>query len=120
MAIKLPIDNSVQVNASVAAINVGTAIVASAVSLNGAPYTATSTITGDYILNRISMLFSTALLRIITITRADGTILYSKERTSKNINLEFNEAFNSGDNFTINIGATAGACTMTLKANILQ
>lgn len=95
-----------------AELTVNNALEATAYDLNAAAYSATTAITGAYLFNRLELNFTTAVARDITITSTQGTILY---KTTSDTSLNFNidgedDAFESGDQITVDITQTAGAC----------
>lgn len=104
--------------ASITGVN---ALTATATSLNGAAYSATTSITNDYLLSRASFKFSTNLSRTITITDSIGTVLYSETSTALSIPIDFNDiVYKSGENITVAVTATSGACTLTYVLAIKQ
>lgn len=113
----LPSDQTVTVNTT--QFSVVNALQATNYDLNAAAYSATSALSNDFVLDTINFKFSTSQSRTITVTRADGSILYQDTNTSTNVVLErIDEAMNGGDNFTIAVTQTGGACLMTLVATI--
>ena len=98
------------------------AIESNAYNLNAAGYSQTSNIADDFILNHIELNFSTTQSRDITITLSNGTILWQDTgNTNLNIMLEdIDVACNGGDDFTIVITQTAGACSLDVLATVVQ
>lgn len=88
--------------------------------LNAATYNESATSTYDYIIDNISMLFNTNESKTITITSDNGTVLYKNtDTTDLSIvltNINFGQA--TGQNFTIHITQTVGACLVNVTANI--
>jgi len=100
------------------------AINQTAYALGSTSFSATTNISNDYILDSVEFNFSTALSKTITITSADGTILWggNVDTTSANLGYnttkqniflaDFNSGFNGGENITITVTQTSGACAM--------
>lgn len=107
---------------SMPVVTVTNAISSNAFNLNAAPYSQTSALTADYIINHIELNFSTTQSRDITVTLANGTVLWQDTgNTNLNIVLEDIEvACNGGENFTIAITQTAGACSIDVLATVKQ
>ena len=96
------------------------AITASAFNLQSGAYSATSSLPNDYLLNKIEFVFTTTVSRRITITRSDGSVLFSETNTALNLELEeIDEAIKGGENFTIAITQTTAACAVTLRAVVV-
>lgn len=101
-------------------MSVDNALSATAYDLNSAAYSATTNITNDYILDSITLDFSTAESKTITVTNSQGTTLFTETSTSQNIVYKFNQAFNTGENITVSVTQTTGACLMDLRLKIMQ
>lgn len=104
-------------------MSVDNAISATAFNLNASQYSATTNISNDFIFDSITLNFSTTETKTITITSSDGTILWGGSvdtsadnlgynTTAQNFNLLFDQAFNGGDNITVTVTQTTGACLM--------
>jgi hypothetical protein len=98
-------------------LNVVNAVSAAAFNLAAAPYSATTAIATDFVLNRLEMNFSTTSARDITVTSNAGTVLWNiAADTSRDILVDFeDDAFNGGDNITVAVTQTGGACLMDVK-----
>jgi hypothetical protein len=98
------------------------AIESTAFDLNAGVYSVSSALTNDYILDHIQFNFSSTESRTITVTASDGTILWTAAAdTSLDIVLEdIEKGYNSGDDFTIDITQTAGACTVDVLATVRE
>ena len=100
------------------------AIDSTAYDLNAAAFSETTAITNDYELDSVELNFSTAEAKTITITSADGTILWGGDvdttaanqgylTTAKHFYLGFNHrGFDGGDNITVTVTQFSGAGTM--------
>ncbi len=100
------------------------AIDETAYDLNAAAFSETTAITDDYEFDSIELNFSTAEAKTITITSADGTILWGGDvdqtaanqgylTTAKNFYLGFNHrGFDGGDNITVTVTQFASPGTM--------
>jgi hypothetical protein len=100
------------------------AIDSTAYDLNAAAFSETTAITDDFSLDSIELNFSTAEAKTITVTSADGTILWGGDvdqtaanqgylSTAKNIYLDFNQrSFKGGDNITVDVTQFGSAGTM--------
>lgn len=93
-----------------------------AYDLNDAAFSETTSIENDYILDSIEFNFSTEEVKTITVLSSDGTILWGGDvdqsslndgynTTAKHLNLCFGQGFNGGENITITITQTSGACS---------
>jgi len=93
-----------------------------AYDLNAAAFNETTDIDNDYILDSLELNFSTAEAKTITVLSSDGTILWGGDvdttsqnlgynTTAKNFNLCFGQSFNGGENITVQITQTTGACS---------
>ena len=98
------------------------AIDSAAFDLNAGAFSSTTSISNDYLLSRLELNFSTIESRDITITTSDGTELYkTTSDTSLDIHIDFEEAgFNSGENITVDITQTAGACLVDVILTVLE
>lgn len=107
-------------SSSAAGLTIETALSATAYDLNSASYSGVTSVSDDYLLSQLLIKFSTASSRDITVTAANGTVLYSTTGNSdSSIAYDFNDiGFNGGDNVTVAITQTAGACTATLSLTI--
>lgn len=94
-----------------------------AYDLNAAPFSETTTITKDYILDNVELNFSTAEAKTITVTSSDGTILWggSVDTSASNLGynttkqhffLSFGRGFNANENITITVTQFSSAGTM--------
>jgi len=102
-----------------------------AFDLNAGAFSETTDISNDYIFDSIELNFSTAESKTITITSADGTILLGgtvdtssqnllRNTTKQHFNLIFKQGFNGGENITVDVTQTAGACSMDCILKVLQ
>lgn len=97
------------------------AIDQTAYALGTAPFSATTNISNDYILDNIEFNFSTALSKTITVTSADGTVVYQDTNTSTNLVLsEIEMGLNGGENITVTVTQTSGACAMDCVVKVRQ
>lgn len=87
-----------------------------------ADLSATSSITGDYVLDHIEMNFSTSQSRDVRVLSADGTQLFEAlSNTSDDIALtEMSQAFDDGDDFTIEVENGSSGCDVEVVARIYQ
>ncbi len=93
------------------------AIAVSGFDLSSQLFSQTSSLPDDYVLNKVEFSFSTTQSRTITVTRADGSVLFSDTNTSRNVELEnIDEAIEGGENFTVAVSQTSGACLLTCRA----
>jgi len=83
---------------------------------------AESSISGDYILDSIEMNFTTGVNKDIRVVTLDGTTIYELLAAgNQSVSLsDIDQAFDSGDNFTIEVENAAGACTATVVARVRQ
>lgn len=103
------------------ALAVENAISATSYNLASAAYSASSSISNDYILDSIDFVFTTNQLKTVTVTRPNGSKLFQRTGTWLNLALEdIDEAFNASENFSIGITQTSGACSVTLVAKVYQ
>jgi hypothetical protein len=93
------------------------ALSATGFNLQAAPYSASTGLTTDYILNRASIQFSTAAARTITVSDDSGSILYTVVNdTSLEILIDFeDDAHAANDNITVAVTQTGAACALTLR-----
>ena len=106
-------------NALASAIDV--VLTATAYDLNAAAYSAAATISSDCIFNEIEFKFTTALSKTITVTSSLGTVLFTYTTTATSFVIEREDlvgGINSGENITVAVTQTAGACAMTLSATV--
>lgn len=112
-------------------LSIENAISETAYNLLSAPYSSTTNISNDFIFDSITLNFSTTQAKTITITSSDGTILWGGSvdtsasnlgynTTKQNFNLIFDQAFNGGDNLTVTVTQTGGACLMDCVLKIKQ
>ena len=91
--------------------------------LNTAAFSETTNITKDFIFDSIELNFSTVEAKTITITSADGTILWGGDvdqtaanrgylSTAKDIYLEFNRGFVANDNIIVGVTQLGSPGTM--------
>ena len=91
--------------------------------LNAAAFSKTTSNASDYIFDSVELNFSTAEAKTITITSADGTILWGGDvdqtaanqgylSTAQHIYLGFGRAFNGGENIAVAVTQFVGAGTM--------
>jgi hypothetical protein len=113
----------IKTTASQLVMSVTNAIDSTAYDLNAAAFSEVTNVSNDYILDSVELNFSTAEAKTITITSADGTILWGGDvdqtaanqgylSTAKNIYLEFNRGFNGGENITVEVTQFGSAGTM--------
>lgn len=99
--------------------------------LNASAFSQTTDISNDFILDSIILNFSTSESKTITVTGADGTILWGGSvdtslnnlgynTTKKNFNLVFDQAFNGGDNITVSVTQLSSAGTMDCILKVKQ
>lgn len=92
-----------------------------AFDLNAAPFSATTNVTNDYILDSIELNFSTTESKTITVTSSDGTILYKDTNTNQSISLvDINTGFNGGENITVAVTQFGSAGTMDCVLKVRQ
>lgn len=97
------------------------AISSAAYNLQAAAYSQTTNIVDDYILNRITFQFTARESRRITITRADGSVIYDRTNDKLEVSLtEIDEAIKGGQNITIAITQTSGACAVDVKLSVVR
>jgi len=105
------------------AMAMNNAIDETAYDLNAASFNETTSVAIDYIFDSVEFNFSTAEAKTITITSADGTILWGGDidqtaanqgylSTAKNIYLEFNRGFVASDNLTVGVTQFGSPGTM--------
>ena len=97
-----------------AELTVNNAIEQLAYNLAAAALNVSTAISGAYLLSRIELNFTTRELRDITITSSQGTkLLELKDDNSLNISIDGeDDAFENGDQITISITQTSGACSV--------
>ena len=94
-----------------------------AFDLNAAAFSETTNISNDYELDNVEFNFTTAALRTITITTADGTVILNEP---DNIDTSFawvpsqEIAFNGGENLTVTVTQTGTACSMDCVLKVKQ
>jgi len=94
-------------------LTVTNAIDSTAFDLNAAAFSVASSISNDFILDNIELNFSTAESKTITITSADGTVIWSDTNTDTSVFLSnMKIAFNGGDNITVAVTQFTSAGTM--------
>ncbi len=97
--------------------------------LQASSFNNTTAISKDYILNSIIMNFSSSEQKTITILGSDGTILSGgvvdtsdlnilRNNTDMNLVIPFDLAFDSGDEITIQITQTSGACNADIITKV--
>jgi len=99
------------------------AIDQSAFDLQSAPFSQATDISNDYLLDNIEFNFSSAESKTITVTTAQGTELYNSTNTTQHIYLkqaDIGGAFNGGENITVAVTQTSGACSMDCVLKIRQ
>lgn len=94
----------------------------SAYDLSSAAYSGDTAITGDYMLNRAEMYFtSTEAREILFKTNNNVELFYESGNTSRHISIDFeNLIFDSGNQITAYVSQTAGACNMDLVLAVQQ
>ena len=107
------------------------AIDSTAYDLNAAAFSETTNITKDYILDNIELNFSTTEVKTITITSADGTILWGGSvdtstsnlgynTTKRNFFLSLGRGFNANENITVAVTQLSSAgimdCILKVKS----
>lgn len=111
--------------------SVDNAIDSTSFDLNAGAFSSTTNITNDYILDNIELNFSTPETKTITVTSHDGTILFGgsvdtgvdnlgRNSTAKNVVLGFGRAFNTGENITVAVTQTSGACSLDVILKVIQ
>jgi hypothetical protein len=95
-------------------LTVSNAIDSTVFDINAAPFSSTTSIGADYILGRAELNFTAPETKTVTFTTADGTTLYELANdTSQNISINFESLpFSNGDEITLGVTQTAGACSM--------
>lgn len=88
--------------------------------LNISPFSATTNISNDYIFDSVEFNFTTSESKTITITTSDGTLIYSDINAQQNILLPFDRGFNGGENLTVAVTQTSGACLMDCVLKVKQ
>lgn len=99
------------------------AIDSTAYDLNAAAFSETTSITKDYILDNIELNFSTTEVKTITVTSADGTILWGGDldvsasnlgynTIKQNFFIPFGRGFNASENITVAVTQFSSAGTM--------
>lgn len=89
--------------------------------LSAAPYSVSSTFVDDFILNKIELKFSTTASRHVLITRSDGSVFFDEVNDLLDLDFEeIDEAYDAGENFTIDITQTGGPCDLTVRAVVLR
>lgn len=82
-------------------------------NLNAAPFSETTDISNDYILDSVEFNFSTAESKTISVTSSDGTKIYEDTNINQHIVLDnVNLAFNGGENITVAVTQFSSAGTM--------
>lgn len=105
------------------AMAVSNSIYKTAYDLNATAFSEGTAVSDDFIFDSIELNFSTTEAKTITITSADGTILWGGAvdqtaanrgylSTAKNIYLEFNRGFTGGDNITVAVTQLSSPGTM--------
>lgn len=99
--------------------------------LNAAAFNETTNITNDFILDSVELNFSTTEVKTITILSSDGTIIWGGSvdtsednlgynTTKRNFVLKFGLAFDEGNNITVQVTQTSGACLLDCVLKIKQ
>jgi len=84
-----------------------------------APYSGSTNINNDYILNNISFYFSTPENKTIKIVDPTGALIYKDENTSMNLKLaNIDQAFKANENISIFITQTVNPCLMNCTVRI--
>lgn len=105
------------------AMDISNAIDETAYDLNAAPFSETTNITKDYILDNIELNFSTAEVKTVTVTSSDGTILWGGDvdtsasnlgynTTKQHFFLPFGRGFNASEDITVAVTQFSSAGTM--------
>jgi len=98
-------------------------------NLQASAYSVTTALPKDFIFDTLELNFSTTELKTITVLSAQGTILwggsvdttvlnYGYNTMAKNFVLDFNDAFDGGDNITVQVSQTAGACLLDVVLKV--
>lgn len=99
------------------------AVATSSYNLQTGPYSITTAITTDYILDNIELKFSTNEVKTITISTTGGTTLFGGTLNTsldnvgfntkgKQFNLSFGQAFNANENIVITVTQTSNTCLL--------
>lgn len=117
-----PVEITGTVTASGASLAVSEALNISAHNLLSAAYSGTTALATDYMLDSLELHFTTRAERTITLTTEDGTIVYKREGDySLNVDVPFGKKlFNGGEDLTLAITQTTGACSVSGKLVIAQ
>jgi hypothetical protein len=107
------------VGTNLSAMAIENAIESLAFDLDAAAFSGTSNQSTDYILDSIEFNFSSSQSRTITVTSPFGTVLYQDTNTNTSVSLtDMNIAYDGGDNFSIDVTTTSGACLMDVVAKV--
>jgi hypothetical protein len=121
--LKVDADGNLQISGSTSSgggsMAITTALTATAFDLDAGAYSATSAEANDYILDNIEFNFSTAESKTITVTSPTGTVIYTATNTNQSVVLsDMNMGFGGGENFTVDVTTTGGACLMDIVARV--
>jgi len=85
--------------------------------LNAAAYNQTTAEAVDFILDSIELNFTTTEQRTITLSTSAGTTFYTRaaDNSQHFVISKINKAFINGDQLTLNISQTAGACSVDVR-----
>lgn len=107
-------DNPLPVTGTAPALNIEKALDFASFDLNAAAFSETTAIAASYILDHIELSFSTSESRAVTVTTASGTVIYEATSTYQNGKpLSFDLSYASGEEITVDVTQTSGACTLT-------
>ncbi|MCK5019598.1 MAG: hypothetical protein KAS32_21245, partial [Candidatus Peribacteraceae bacterium] len=120
--VKMDQNDNVKVNVQaitgVPKFTVENALTSTGFDLNAAPYSQTTNITEDYLLNNLRLEFTTTESKTITVTSANGTKLWERTTTALDVSVPFDNAMDATDEVTVAVTQTAGACSMDLTLTI--
>jgi hypothetical protein len=116
-----PVPISGTVTSTGAGLAVSEALTFTSYNLASAAYSGTTAVSNDYRLTSIELHFSTSQKRTITLTTEDGVVVFKDtDVTYLDRIVPFDTFFNGGEDLTLAITQTSGACTVTGKLTVAQ
>lgn len=95
------------------------ALIATSFDLLAAPYSGVTNIQSDYIFDHVELNFTTSQSKTVTATSSKGTVIYSDTNTLTSMFIGgMDLGFKSGENITVTVTQTAGACSMNLVLRV--
>lgn len=102
-------------------ISIVDSLTATLYDIYAAPYSISTNISSDYIFDHLELNFTTSQTKTVTIISSKGTVIYSDTNTLTSMFVGgMDLGFKSGENLTVSVTQTSGACLMNLVLKIRQ